>query len=237
MKTSPCPVAEMAQLSSAQVPAPKTGTSPTRPGSFPVMPPRSKSLAAARLPASIRERPLRRCRALPHHRAYLRPASDAARAPPARRRDARRCRNKRLSSKASPCSRQNAIAPSPMSSTFSESLHHGARGDHWIARAWRFRQPRRPRVTRHPSRLASISCVPAEVYRPAPGVEMRIILERHHGLRHGVERGSAVSQHAIAAHQGALQPRPKLGLGLRLSSPRAAASPRRRGWPVKTSCS
>lgn len=52
MNISPCPVAETAQVAlSANVPAPITGVSPTRPGGLAVMPP--VEVAAARLPRQV----------------------------------------------------------------------------------------------------------------------------------------------------------------------------------------
>lgn len=52
MNASPRPVAETAHSSSAQVPAPTSGESPMRPGSFPVYPP--VEVAAARRPRASR---------------------------------------------------------------------------------------------------------------------------------------------------------------------------------------
>ena len=118
MKNSPCPVPEIAQVAlSANVPAPISGLSPTRPGSFAVIPP--VEVAAATVPSrSHATAPTVPCFAASSRVSAcpaVRRASSASSA--ARRRSVMKYS---ASSIAMPWARKNRIAPSPINSTCSD---------------------------------------------------------------------------------------------------------------------
>ena len=90
-------------------------------------------------------------------------------------------------------------------------LHHRARQLHRVARArYPGNSPRAAGLAIHDRRIKLVGAVIGE-HRAAPGIEMRIILQRGHGHGYGIDGAATIRQHRAPGIERSGQPRPMRG--------------------------